>query len=502
MSVILAMAGVAHYNSPNCSELPYCINDVNAIKESFSRGLRVDKIINSGKDGFITKKDFISSLAVCSNMCKEEDILILYFSGHGNDDFEMCFTDETLSIQELINYLENNIIARHKILILDCCHAGHFTIESPKNKIRNIKDILSYKSQGLAVFASCHGEELSGFCATEKISQFTYLICDAFSANYLIKKGKKSLEEIKDHLEFLVENSLIKEDGQHPIFDTSLIGTVYFNVENYVSYISNKIYKECDEFIIYSVEPLHTFEAKRYAVKIILKVAPTKENISKITLETRAQLLYAEVYKNKEQEKHHKGRKTNIFFCYFAVNEDELLGSIYMFRSIWVDGAQDKNHWYKEKNSSIINNVCIIPQAQYAFIKMFPQIQISDDEFYSQTQLLLKELIVQAEELRGLYQKYKNTLIPLEDLFEAAYPINHKISNLYFKLGNIPCPPKNMIELSEVSLELAGSIHDMSLFFNSNNINQWTEEDRDFLMDKAIKDYCLGLNRLELLKLI
>lgn len=151
MSVILAMAGVAHYNSPNCSELPYCINDVNAIKESFSRGLRVDKIINSGKDGFITKKDFISSLAVCSNMCKEEDILILYFSGHGNDDFEMCFTDETLSIQELINYLENNIIARHKILILDCCHAGHFTIESPKNKIRNIKDILSYKSQGLAV---------------------------------------------------------------------------------------------------------------------------------------------------------------------------------------------------------------------------------------------------------------------------------------------------------------------------------------------------------------
>lgn len=319
MSVILTLAGVTHYNSYNCSELPYCKNDVNAIKNAFSRGLRIDKIIDSGVNGFITKRDFIQSLAVCSISCKKEDILIVYFSGHGNSDFEMCFTDDNLSIQELINYLENNILSRQKILILDCCHAGNFKVQSRQEKVRSIEDILSYKSQGVAVFTSCHGEETSGFYEAKKISQFTCLICDAFSAPYLIKKGKKSLEDIKNHLEFLVEKSLLKEDGQHPIFDTSLIGTVYFDVEEYTPYATNKIHQEFDKYIIYDVDPLHTLLVKRYAVKIILKVAPTKENISEIALNIKDKLMLADVYKNKEQEKHHKGKKCNIIFLLFCL---------------------------------------------------------------------------------------------------------------------------------------------------------------------------------------
>lgn len=132
---------------------------------------------------------------------------------------------------------------------------------------------------------------------------------------------------------------------------------------------------------------------------------------------------------------------------------------------------------------------------------MFSQIQISDDEFYDQTEFLLKELIIQAEELRELYQKYKNTQLSLDDLFELACPINHQISALYFKLGNIPRPSERMIELSEISLEIAGSIFDMSLYFNFDNKDKWAEKDRNFLMDKAIKDYCDGINKKENLKI-
>lgn len=493
MAIIAALAGVSHYQVRGVIDLPYCQNDVKKIEQALSLGIKTSRFIPLDSYGVLYRDDFVKKLNEIS--CTEEDVFIFYFSGHGDSCYNLCFTDTSLKIQEIINNIYYNNLARYKIIILDCCHAGNFVLD---NKVRIGKEnLMGYKNKGISILAACGGEETSGFYDHEKMSLFTYLLCQAFTAQYLTKKGKKSLEDIKNHLEFLIEKSLIKLDGQHPIFHTSVVGTVYFDVDEYIPYKMQEIYYESDDYIVYKVEPKHGIDNKAYIVKIILKTAPLNEKIFIITSDIVKKLKYIDVYKTAGFERIFKGKQVNSFFCYFAINEDELLNGIYICRTIWTDKDQ-KPIGFKEKGAIIENNICLIPQKSYnAMRKLLNVCQISDDEFIDKVNQLIKPMIEQGENLRALYQKYKDGQITIEHLFDGAKPLNNAINRAYLQLSDIPMPSITMREFENIVMDIAGDIYDMSLYYNSKYISKWPEKNRRILMDMAISKYCESIKRLE-----
>ena len=75
--------------------------------------------------------------------------------------------------------------------------------------------------------ASCGASENSAFYPPEnKISLYTHFLCNALTADFIIKKGKKSLEEINELIIRMTDIWNQKGDNiQHPVFRANITGT-------------------------------------------------------------------------------------------------------------------------------------------------------------------------------------------------------------------------------------------------------------------------------------
>ena len=161
---------------------------------------------------------------------------------------------------------------------------------------------------------------------------------------------------------------------QTPIYRANIGGTISFDVEDYKPYMPEKYYDETEKYIIYDVEPIHAGQVKRFSVKVILKEPLSLEEISTVNHEIIEKVRSLNISKNKNMELRWKNRKANIVFCFFGLDETDVLNGIFLCRTTWVDETQDKSQWYgKDKNTEIIDDICFNINTGYDFIKRFTE---------------------------------------------------------------------------------------------------------------------------------
>lgn len=156
----------------------------------------------------------------------------------------MLLSDGYANTQNIIDEL-SSVQAQNKIIILDSCMSGNFSITHTSDfpKSMSLEDFVS---KGYVVLSSCNDKQYSYGHPQKPMSLFT-----------IWNKNNPSYH-------------------QNPIFRSDLGGTIFFSVQNYVPYQIKSFYEESDKYIIYSVDPIHNGIAKRYVVEIILKELFTK----------------------------------------------------------------------------------------------------------------------------------------------------------------------------------------------------------------------------------
>lgn len=499
MGVVRALlVGVCEYPTLNCTPLPLCKNDLYAMKNALIDGLNINSnnIVLCGETGMVTLSELIFSINYTLSNATNEDTFIFYFSGHGGKNC-LALSDGLIGLQDLIDAIEG-VKTRNKIVILDSCHSGGFSLNNmPKMNIN--ETVETFAGHGYAVLASCGAEQTSGFNGIKKISLYTSFVCDALKCRFLIRKGKKSLEDINNAIFRFAEisNKKGKSNIQQPIFRSSIGGTVFFDVEEYNPYNIEKVYEETDKYIIYDVEPVHHGTAKRLSVKAILRFQSSMEEISKIAREIKNKVLYYEVHKNKISEEHHKGKPANIVWCYFGYDEDDMVNCNFICHTTWVDDLQDKEWWYRTtKNTLFVNDIHLEVHSSYEMIKGFQENTISKDEFIKLIRKYSLDIIWVAEQYIKIFREYLNNTLTEEQLIESVVPLNEKISICFLKQSDLPIPPNDLHEWAHVHMKIACTIHDFSLFYNRINLDTWSSEARKRLMLNAIKQYGIELDEL------
>jgi hypothetical protein len=485
------LVGVCEYPALGCAPLPLCKNDLYALRNALINGINVNpkNILLCGETGKVTSEELICSAKTILLNVTSEDTFIFYFSGHGGKDC-LVLSDNLIGLQDFIDTLEK-VKAKNKIIILDCCHSGGFSINGiPQIDITDTVE--SFAGHGYAVLASCGAEQLSGFNIDRKISLYTSFLCDALTSRYLIRKGKKSLEIINESI-FHYSNIWNKKNSsnmQQPIFRSNIGGTIFFEVEEYTPYKTNEIYEETDNYIIYKVEPLHNGLAKRLVVKVILRFQSTLEQIADISMEIKGKALYYEVYNNDISEVRHRNKAANMIFCHFGYDEDDMINGNFYCRTTWVDDLQDKSRWYRtSKNTTLINGVHIEVNASYEMIKSLKDDIISKDELIALTRKYTSKMISIAEQYIKLFREYLNNTITEEQLINATTSYNNQIIVLFLKQSDLPIPPNDLHTWANVHTKISSTIHDFSLYYNKNNLATWSTENRKWLMSDAIKRY-------------
>ena len=504
MSVKAFLVGVSCYPETKQTELPFCKNDLLELRAALHIGLNVpfENISICGMDGIVNIDVFKAKLEEARESLQDDDTFIFYFTGHAGhitDYGENCLalSDDFLRQQKLIDDI-GSICAKNKLIIFDCCHAGDFQVENVTSfKIDDTID--EFFEHGYAVMASCSQDELSGFNADRKISRYTSYIIDALLWKSIIRKGKKSLEDINRLVcQFAkVENSKQPNIQQHPVFRPCIYGTILFDVEDYKAYQPANYFEECPKYIIYKVEDLST-NAKRIAVHVILKESCTEVELSQYALEIKEHLLLSDIYKNERSEARWKGKSVNIVFGYYGFDESDMMNHNYAFRTTWVDESQDKSHWYKiNGNSNLVNDVLVTHQTSYEFIKkLHAENLMPKEEQIRRTREYTTRLINAAENLIAIYREYQNRSLTEAELVEQISPYIKTISDYYFAQNNMPLPPTEIKDWSDSNICLASTIHDMTLFYSPTQLKKRTADDRIAIMNNMISRYQENLEQL------
>lgn len=495
------IVGVSKYQDSS-KNIPKCLNDIYAMQKALIVGLNTkpDNIILCGKNGTVNVSDLCNAFTRMISQIDSSDTFIFFFSGHGSkpkDTNYLVFSDGLISVKEIIDFIDM-IHCKNKIVMIDSCRSGSKDIGFEATIDIN-KTADEFVGHGCAVMAACDLDESSGFVPNGDLSLYTSILYDAITSRSLIRKGKKSLEDIKTYVDRLVNianKTAIQK--QHNAFRANIVGTVFFDVESYVPYQSNKIYKETDKYIIYSVKPMHT-NVKRISLEVILRFPCSREELSTIANEIKNEALYYEVYETHNSKLRFCGLPNNIIFIYYGYDESDIVNHNYAYRSVWVDENQDKNHWYPiDKRSTVIDDIWISTINLYNFNKKYIIDNTADnDKLIDQTRNCMYKMIFYAEKFIAEYREYVNRTIAEKDLITNVSEITKEIKKLFLEQSNFPIASNELHEWQAAYSNLASVICDFAICYGSHSLKNRDSKNRMQLVELTIKKYNESLEKVK-----
>ena len=497
------IVGVSQYQISN-HNLPKCRNDIYAMQKAIIVGLNAtpDNITLCGENQSVYVSDFYNAFAHVISQIDISDTFIFFFSGHGykkDSKNYLVFSDGFVGMEKLIDLIDN-VNCKNKIVMIDSCHSGNKDINFETTiDINQTAD--TFVGHGCAVMAACDLDELSGFDPNGDLSLYTRILCDALTTRILIKKGKKSLDDIRNYVDRLVNiANKSANPKQHNAFRANIIGTIFFDVEDYIPYKSPKIYKETDKYIIYSVSPTHA-NVKRISLEVILRFPYSEEELADIANEIKNDALYYDVYENQKSELRFRGLPNNIIFTYYGYDENDMINHNYAYRSVWVDENQNKDYWYKlDKQSVVIDNIWINTINSYNFNKKYIAENIADnDKLVNQTRNCMYKMIICAEKFIAEYREYVNRTITEQELIKNVSIIVPDIEKLFFEQSNFSIASNELHNWQSAYTNLASAIHDFSLCYNSYSLKNRDSKNRMQLVELTIKKYDESLEKIKLI---
>lgn len=492
MTIKVLLVAVSKYNSElKCCELPG-LNDLYAMKHALNHGLKISdsSLLVLGESGIVYRNDFIDVLAKFYS--DSADISIFYFSGHGGNGC-LAFTDGLINLQSIIDCIKSSK-SKNKIIILDCCDAGNFLLMDENNLD---KDISLFKETNCAVLASCRKDESSGF-NDKKVSLYTSFLCDAFTYNALVRKGQLSLESVVNYVDLLAGKWAEKhKTSQHPIFRSSMPGSIFFPVKEYVQYKADSFTSEQNNYIIAAVEACHSSTSKRYAVKVILKEECNLEEISAISHHIKDEVANLEIFKSEMAENRFKGKAIDILFFYFGYDESDVCFGTWQYRSFWVAKECDKKYWYSKRKSQVIDGICVIKEDSYSLARHMKYTDMTQAEYILKVYEYTDQVIGKAREFIRIFREFKNGTIEENELIYYTEAIRIEINFCRSRFDNLPAFYVELQEWSEICYQLSGSILDFSLYWSQKGLTTWSLQDRISLTEHSIQEYQEGLQKLE-----
>lgn len=176
------------------SPIPCALSDARKVFTTFHLHIRNFCVEHSIVLINVKKMLFYEFLEKILEDLSDQDILVVYFTGHGqinkSQGLNLILKDTYLSSSVLMDTFVAS--EKHVVLILDCCHAGAAL------HMANMEDVMSHNA--ISVIASCMPLQLSQY--DESNSIFTRILCEAIevldtshediTVARLVKQMKKS----------------------------------------------------------------------------------------------------------------------------------------------------------------------------------------------------------------------------------------------------------------------------------------------------------------------
>lgn len=242
---LAVVIGVSDYDDRvGIRSLPFVCNDATQLTHTLSQGGRFEVItLRSQETDALqpTKKNIESTLqkVLSPENCHSEDTVVVYFSGHGTlsseDDEKTLLLVKDSVLHDESTYLSAQWIretlqkcpARHKLFLIDACHAGGK--RSALTKM--VSPLVEGGVEGVVTLASCKINQKSKFWDEKSMSFFTYWLNEGMKGySDENRDGKVSSDELFEYIYRNLELTRgVRQHGQMPVIVTTRT-TSHFDV--------------------------------------------------------------------------------------------------------------------------------------------------------------------------------------------------------------------------------------------------------------------------------
>ena len=489
------LAGVGSYQNDGLCPLPAAAKDLRLMKSALTEGLKFDKddIRVLGEQGTVTAKSFARALSEFDELIGSEDTFVLYFSGHGTAE-GLCFSDSIINLQSIVDFVER-LGAASKLIILDCCYGGDAHL-SGKDNLSFEEVVSAFAGKGIAVMASSAENEKSWLSEDKEASVYTKILAAVFSSRRMIHKGYMSLGDAAEEAGYLMKlrNESYKDRVQHPIYRENYIGDIRFKVEEYRSYVTQKITAETKEYYLHSVKPLSTGHLKRFAAFVILK--ETDDTVlPRITKEIVSQFKNSDVYASEFSEHRFKGKSADAIWCYFGHDEEDILRSNHFAYTIWAADEKLRKIYYREnRNAEVSDGIYVFWNESYGMVKELQKTDTPEEIIIREYQALSVLLVSKAETFIKTFEEIQNRTAYIGEMKANFKEWAAEVKRLFYKLSEADPLPAERMKWGEAVLEMAGWVTDIALFVERDE--KGTEIGETWMVKEAIRRYYQALEEL------
>lgn len=505
-SIYALLVGVGAYRNMGVNNLPTYRMDISMMGSALLSRFKMPKdniriLAGENANGTVFTIDLAKAIKSFQSILSTKDTFVLYFSGHGAAN-NLVFSDGQIGLQSVIDFVDR-LGAGNKIVILDCCYSGGFKTSGAK-QLRLEDSINSFVGKGIAVFASSAANEVSRLGPNGNHSMFTGALSTAIASTSPIRKGIMTLQDIVEETQSLVRawNKHNPGKEQQPIFRSSLGGTITFSVEEYNPYKPVEYSAETEEYRIVKVEPLDAPNQKRLCAFVILKGACSLECLPRYTKEIAEAIKKLAIHSTKRAEQRFKGQSAKAVWCYFGMDESDIINHLHFAYTIWAADRATKALYYKQNsNSSIVDDIFVYENTSYQMLRELQKPRQSREDFIRENKVLLSTIVTLAEKFIVDLQEVDNKLITIEEMQSRYGNWIREMKRKYIALSDTEVPPTDLREWSDEIINLAGWILDMALLIDADNNRKRITDREMWLIKNAMRHYHESLERLRILEI-
>lgn len=487
-NVYALLISAGDYKTIGFKNLPTYKGDPVLLGASLTLGLNVPQdhiriISGDERPGFVRTATFARAIGEMKSQLGSDDTFILYFSGHGKTEraanvytpsssASIVLSDGEIELQSVIDYMDH-IPAGAKIVILDCCYSGGFQGAGPR-RLDFESAITEFAGKGIAVIASSSADEIARIGPGGEYSVFTIMLSHSIIEGHTPLQETVSLNEIYDSMMQMMErwNDANPDSQQHPIFRSSIGGTIYFPLRKYTAQDSNAQESAARDrtakpqgiigqdfsfnltnttYRLYSFKPLDNASEKRIAVFVVVEESgASPQSLSQITREIAERAV-------SEQD---------VIWCYFGYDAGDIRRGIHVAYTIWCrSDALRAKYYCNNRNASVVEGIYLFQNNSYAVLKDMQRSVKAHEVIETDYRRLLSLIVTEAEKFVYDLQEVRNRIMPIEEMRASYGSWISRVKSLYIRLSDEEAAPDDLHDWVEAILDLAGWVVDLAVLF-------------------------------------
>ena len=542
--VYAILIAIGDYKDIGAADIPTYKRDIEIMHRALNEGLRIPEenirvITGNDNRGKVSMKSLAHAIADVEGHLSDEDVFLLYFSGHGQRKDSpdtapgsfgasspcttaagIVFSDGMVMLQSVIDYI-SRLAAGGKIVILDCCYSGGFEGKGPRT-LQFDQAFSEFAGKGIAVMASTSADETARLWPERKCSVFTGALSQAImeltalsaegqtsallegqtpaplTAGITRSSGRISLNDIYDVMMRIITIRNYHEPArqQYPVFRSSIGGTIYFGTKDRVQE-SGKMQHNCTGNI-HHFKSLDTQKEKRLAVFVLLpptdKHSGIPAGISTEELASAARDIVGRIRT--------EGMEEDVVWCYFGADEGDILNSLHYAYTIWTATEEMQSKYYGRNATAVVcDGIYVFRNTSYDLLKRIQEPTKTREEFVRDVKKLLALIVSSAESFVYDLQEVKNRTRTMAEMRALYYSWIGRVKSLYIKLSDEDIAPDDLHDWAEAIYDLAGWTADLAILFEgkcgderASALNDNAE--KSILIDHTIRRYHEAIERV------